>query len=70
LQESSLTRAVIQSLRTGRSYTPVTLWGKVEMQLSRSLGEIGSLIARGGDPTSLVREQVSAQTSWLELLLR
>jgi multiple sugar transport system substrate-binding protein len=70
LQESSLTRAVIQSLRTGRSYTPVTLWGKVEMQLSRSLGEIGTLIVRGGDPVSLVRENVSTQVSWLELLLR
>jgi len=70
LPQHSLTQAINLSLRNGRSYTPVTLWGKVEMQLSHSLGEIGSLIVRGGDPVSLVREHVSAQVSWLELLLR
>jgi len=70
LPQHSLTQAISLSLRNGRAYTPVNLWGKVEMQLSRSLGEIGSLIARGGDPVSLVREHISAQISWLELLLR
>lgn len=70
LPQHSLTRAISHSLRTGRSYTPVRVWSKVELQLARVLGEIATLIVKGGDPTPLVRERASIQASWLEMLLR
>ncbi|HNT25687.1 MAG TPA: extracellular solute-binding protein [Anaerolineales bacterium] len=47
LPDTSVTRAAIQSLQTGRSYRSLPAWGKLEHQFAEVLGLIGADVTNG-----------------------
>jgi len=69
LSGHSITQAVLTSLETGHPYTPIHLWGKIELKFSRALGEMATQVVQGGDPEALVREFAASQAPWLDMIL-
>ncbi len=70
LPESPATRATIQSLRTGRSYHPIPMWGRIEYQLSEALGQVGQEILAGAEPAMAINRILSPVATRLEIGLR
>jgi multiple sugar transport system substrate-binding protein len=70
LQGSTLTDAIIASLKNSRAYRPMTIWSKLEMRISQVLGEIGTEVAGGAEPQVVVRRRLEKLADWLEIVLR
>jgi len=68
--ESPATRAAVQSLRTGRSYHPIPMWGRIEYQLSVALGQVGQEILAGAEPGLAISRILGPVTTRLDIGLR
>ncbi|MBN2148779.1 MAG: extracellular solute-binding protein [Anaerolineales bacterium] len=69
LPDSQLTQAVVQSLRSGRSYPPISLWGRVENQLSSALNRVWVEIFAGKDPETALHDLLDPLARQLRLTL-
>ncbi|MEW5871514.1 MAG: extracellular solute-binding protein [Chloroflexota bacterium] len=67
--ESSLTQAVIRSLQTGRAYRAVAIWGRLESQLSSTLGQISEAILAGAETDAALQQYLEPLARRLEITL-
>jgi multiple sugar transport system substrate-binding protein len=69
LPGSELTRQVEYSLREGRSYRPIALWGRVETQLSAALNHVWLDIFNGMSVELAIMRQLEPMAQRLEAAL-
>lgn len=67
--QNPLTQAVIRSLQTGRSYRAVAIWGRLESQLSSTLGRIGEAILSGVETDAALQQHLEPLARRLEITL-
>jgi multiple sugar transport system substrate-binding protein len=70
MQGSSLTDAVLYSLRQGRSYRPMKIWAKIEHQFGQVFGNIGAEILAGADVGTTVHKHLEAHAKRLGIALQ
>jgi multiple sugar transport system substrate-binding protein len=64
-----LTQAVIQSLQTGRAYSPARLWGRFESQVSSGLCMTALAVHAGEQPEKAIQRYLAPLARKLEITL-
>jgi multiple sugar transport system substrate-binding protein len=70
LQGTMITQMIIQSLRVGRAYAPMSMWGRIEHQLGLALGQAAEEVVAGMESEIALRKYLVPLERRLELAFR